>query len=60
MTETYILVAEMKGFKRFVQERILVQQRSDVTVDIKMETGAITESITVGESRASATRATSP
>ncbi len=44
---TYALTAELSGFKKLVQQNILVQQRGDVTVNLKMEMGAITESITV-------------
>src|SRR5262249_40090118 len=44
---TYILTVEITGFKKFIQPNVLVQQRGDVTVDPKMETGAISESITV-------------
>ena len=44
---TYSLTAEITGFKKFVQPNLLVQQRGDVTVDPKMEMGAISESITV-------------
>src|SRR5690242_20272242 len=38
---SYTLSAEMTGFKKFIQPSVLVQQRGDVTVDPKMETGAI-------------------
>src|ERR1041384_2789050 len=44
---TYTLTVESKGFKKSIQQNILVQQRSDVSVDIKMEMGALSESITV-------------
>jgi hypothetical protein len=44
---TYVLTAEMQGFKKWVQQNILVQQRADVTVDLRMEMGAVNESITV-------------
>jgi hypothetical protein len=44
---TYSLTAETTGFKKFIQPTVLVQQRADVTVDPKMEMGAINESITV-------------
>jgi hypothetical protein len=46
----YTLTAEMRGFKKWIQQNILVQQRGDVTVDVKMEAGAVTESITVSDS----------
>jgi hypothetical protein len=41
---TYILTAELSGFKKWIQQNIIVQQRGDVTVDIQMETGGVTES----------------
>jgi len=44
---SYSLSAELPGFKKCVQQNILVQQRGDVTVDIKMEVGEMTQSITV-------------
>jgi hypothetical protein len=43
----YSLTAEITGFKKAVQQNILVQQRGDVTADMKMEMGTLTESITV-------------
>jgi hypothetical protein len=46
---TYSLTAELTGFKKWVQSNILMQQRGDVTVDIKLEVGAVTESVTVAE-----------
>src|SRR5262245_35553635 len=47
---TYTLTADMRGFKKLVQRNILVQQRGDVTADLKMETGAVNESITITDS----------
>jgi len=44
---TYSLSTQLSGFKRFIQQNILVQQRGDVTVDVKLEMGTINESITV-------------
>jgi len=44
---TYSLSTQLPGFKKFTQQNILVQQRGDVTVDVKLEIGAISESITV-------------
>ena len=44
---TYTLAAELSGFKKSVQHNILVQQRGDVTVDLRMEMGQLSESITV-------------
>jgi hypothetical protein len=46
---TYSLSVELPGFKNFVQENILVQTRSDITVDPKLELGQVTESIRITE-----------
>ena len=44
---TYSLAVELPGFKKTIQQNILVQQRGDVTVDVKLEVGEVTESVTV-------------
>src|SRR5437899_2918412 len=44
---TYTLTTELSGFKKITQRNIIVQQRADVTVDVKLEIGALTDSITV-------------
>ncbi len=44
---TYTLVAELPGFKKSIEQNIPVQQRGDLTIDIKMEVGEVTQSITV-------------
>lgn len=44
---TYTLSAELQGFKKSIQSNILMQQRGDVTVDFKLEMGAVRESVTV-------------
>src|SRR5215831_5708231 len=31
----YNLSTELKGFKKFIQQNVLVQQRGDVTVDVR-------------------------
>src|SRR5215216_344815 len=46
---TYTLNVEMSGFRSFIHENILVQTRSDITVDAKLEVGQVTESIRVTE-----------
>jgi len=46
---TYTLNVEMSGFRSFIHENILVQTRSDITVDAKLEVGQVTESIRVIE-----------
>src|SRR5439155_7786253 len=38
----YTLNVEMQGFRSFIQENILVQTRSDVTVNARLEVGQLT------------------
>ncbi|MEZ5353866.1 MAG: carboxypeptidase regulatory-like domain-containing protein [Bryobacteraceae bacterium] len=45
----YTISVSLEGFRSFVQENILVQTRSDVTVDARLEVGAVTESVRVVE-----------
>src|SRR5262249_4544009 len=48
---TYKVVAELTGFKKTLREGVIVDVNTTVRVDLKMEVGAIEESITVqGES----------
>jgi len=44
---TYMVTVELQGFSRFVQENILVQNRSDLTVNAVLRVGGLTESVTV-------------
>src|SRR5947209_1756245 len=46
---TYTLLVEMQGFSRFEQENILVQNRGDITVNVKMQLGAVAETVKVTE-----------
>ena len=46
---TYTLTVESPGFSKFVQEKITVQMRGDVTVDAVLKPGSVQESITVTE-----------
>lgn len=46
---TYVLSAELSGFRRYVQENILIQNRADVTVNVKLQLGAVTETVKVTE-----------
>ena len=46
---TYTLAAELAGFSRFLQENILVQNRGDVTVSVKLQLGAVAETVKVTE-----------
>src|SRR4030095_10439637 len=43
----YMVVVEQPGFKKAVQENVIVQNRSDVTVDVVLLVGAVAESVTV-------------
>jgi hypothetical protein len=44
---TYKLVTETPGFSRFEQENILVQNRGDITVNVKLQVGAVSETVKV-------------
>ncbi len=46
----YSLTVELEGFNKFIQENIEVQAAGDITVNVTLQPGAITESITVEES----------
>ena len=46
---TYTLTVELTGFKTAVQKNIVVAQRGDVTVDMKLEVGNLSETVTVTE-----------
>ncbi|MEX2264931.1 MAG: carboxypeptidase regulatory-like domain-containing protein [Bryobacteraceae bacterium] len=46
---TYALTVEMRGFSRFLQENILVQNRGDVTVNAKLQVGGVAETVKVTE-----------
>jgi hypothetical protein len=43
----YTITVEMTGFKQFVQRNVLVQARSDVTVNANLDVGNTRETITV-------------
>jgi len=43
----YMVVIEQPGFKKAVQENVIVQNRSDLTVDVTLLVGAVAESVTV-------------
>ena len=45
----YTLAVEATGFNRFVQENITVLTRGDVTVNVQLTVGALSEQITVTE-----------
>src|SRR5687768_15680046 len=44
---TYRVVAELAGFKRVLREGVIVPVNTTIRVDVKMEVGALEESITV-------------
>lgn len=44
---TYTVTVEMQGFNRFVQENVVLQSRSDVTVDATLKTGDVLETVVV-------------
>jgi hypothetical protein len=44
---TYEMRVENEGFRTFVQQNILVQTRADVTINARMELGAVAETVTV-------------
>jgi hypothetical protein len=46
---TYTLTIELAGFKTAIQKNIIVGQRGDVTVDMKLEIGNLNETVTVME-----------
>jgi hypothetical protein len=46
---TYMLVAESPGFKKVEQRSIVVGTQEFLTIDLKMEVGAVTESVQVTE-----------
>lgn len=43
----YIVVVEQTGFKKAVQENVIVRNRADVTVDLKLSVGGVQETVTV-------------
>jgi hypothetical protein len=47
---TYTLGVEMQGFRAFLQENILVQTRSDLTVNARLELGQVSETLRITES----------
>ncbi|MEK7403849.1 MAG: TonB-dependent receptor [Acidobacteriota bacterium] len=45
----YTLVCEHPGFNKFVQENLAVQVRGDVTLNITLQVGQVTDTVTVSE-----------
>jgi hypothetical protein len=46
---SYAVSFEMQGFSKFVQENVLIQNRADITVNAKLQLGAVAETIKVTE-----------
>jgi hypothetical protein len=44
---TYTVGVQLAGFNRFVQEKVVLQSRSDVTVDAVLRPGDVQETVTV-------------
>lgn len=43
----YQVVVEQTGFKKAVQENVIVRNRGDITVDLKLSVGGVQETVTV-------------
>lgn len=43
----YILTVELRGFKKFIRRNIVLQAQEKARVDVKLQLGTVTESITV-------------
>ncbi len=43
----YIVVVELTGFKKAVQENVIIRNRADITVDLKLSVGGVQETVTV-------------
>ncbi len=46
----YAVSVQMEGFKRFLQENILMENRGDITVNAVLQMGNLTDTVTVRES----------
>ncbi|HQR31957.1 MAG TPA: carboxypeptidase-like regulatory domain-containing protein [Blastocatellia bacterium] len=46
----YSVLVEAQGFKKYEQRNITIQNRGDVTVDVKLEIGGVSEVITIQDS----------
>ncbi len=44
---TYVIVAELDGFRRVEQRNVTVGQRADLTVDLSLSVGTVNETVTV-------------
>jgi hypothetical protein len=43
----YVVVIEQSGFKKAVQENVIIRVRTDLTVDLKLAVGGVQETVTV-------------
>jgi hypothetical protein len=50
---TYSVTVQLQGFQRFIQEKIVLQSRGDITVDAVLRPGDVREAITVTDVAAS-------
>ena len=44
---TYTITVELKGFRKFVQENVILQASNDITVNAVLQPGTVVESVTV-------------
>src|SRR5437870_6285098 len=44
---TYTITVESQGFNKFVEEKVALQSRADVTVDVTLRAGDVVETVTV-------------
>jgi hypothetical protein len=49
---TYTLTVEAQGFRKFVQQNILVQTRGDITIDVELQVGMASQTVEVTEAPA--------
>ncbi|MFN7939038.1 MAG: carboxypeptidase-like regulatory domain-containing protein, partial [Bryobacteraceae bacterium] len=49
---TYSVTVQLQGFQRFVQEKILLLSRGDITVDATLRPGDVREAVTVSDAAA--------
>ncbi|MBL8222911.1 MAG: carboxypeptidase regulatory-like domain-containing protein, partial [Bryobacterales bacterium] len=49
---TYTVTVQLQGFQRFVQEKVLLLSRGDITVDAVLRPGDVREAVTVSDAAA--------
>jgi len=50
---TYTVTVQIQGFQKYVQEKVLLQARADVTVDAQLRPGDVREAVTVTDQASS-------